>query len=241
MKKERRAYCERSERSFEERPAPPVVAAGSWWALGRHLLYCGDTSAGSAFEAALREVRPVLAFADPPYGAGVADWDAALVWDHDYLAEVCARVLVTPGQVNLDEFFRRVKMPYRWTLAGHVTNGMTRGKVGFANWIAALLFARSEVKVFLGGQDFYAFAISPRMTDGAPHKGRKPREFVGWLLSLYSASGDLVVDPFAGTGTTLIVAEELSRACVTGELDPSSCGAIIRRWESFSGGTAVEL
>lgn len=231
-------YCKRWEEPATSWPAPPTVEPGQWWRLGRHRLYCGDTSAGSTFAKALARVRPALAFADPPYGAGVAEWDEALVWNHDYLADVAERVLVTPGQVNLDDFCRRTSMPYRWTLAGHVTNGMTRGKIGFANWIAALLFARPEVKVFLGCQDHYAFAISPKMSDRAHHKGRKPREFVGWLLSLYSAQGDLVADPFAGTGTTLIVAEELGRTCITGEIDPASCGAIIRRWEAFAGATA---
>ena len=51
--------------------------------------------------------------------------------------------------------------------------------------------------------------------------------------------GALVVDPFLGSGSTLIAAEKVSRRCFGLELDPLYCDTIIRRWQNWSGQKAV--
>jgi DNA modification methylase len=231
------------ETKYTDWPPLPYVEEGQWWSLGQHKLFCGDTTSEGFRDALSRVPGGIgLAFADPPYGVNVDEWDGELFWDHDWLSDVADFVIVTPGTTHLDLFFReKTRMPYRWTFAGYITNGCGRGKTGFANWIPAVLFSRPEIKVYKGKQDHFTFPLRSNLTDACPHKGRKPREFVAWLVGLYGVQGKAVVDPFAGTGTTLIVCEELGFRCITGEISPEYCGRIIRRWESFTGETATPI
>jgi DNA modification methylase len=60
-------------------------------------------------------------------------------------------------------------------------------------------------------------------------------------INLMTGLKDLVVDPFGGSGTTLIAAEQLQRICYTMELDPVLCSAIIERWETLTGQKAKKL
>jgi len=67
----------------------------------------------------------------------------------------------------------------------------------------------------------------------------KPVALVERAIRNSSRKGDLVVDPFAGSGTTLIAAEKTGRHASLIELDPKYVDVIIRRWQDFTGETAV--
>ncbi len=67
------------------------------------------------------------------------------------------------------------------------------------------------------------------------HPTMKPVELVAKLLRNSSKRGDLVLDPFGGSGSTLIACEENSRRCCVMELEPYYCDQIVRRYLSFSG------
>ena len=54
-----------------------------------------------------------------------------------------------------------------------------------------------------------------------------------------SERGDLIYEPFCGSGTTLIAAETVGRRCSALELDPAYCDVIVRRWQEFMGKPAV--
>lgn len=67
------------------------------------------------------------------------------------------------------------------------------------------------------------------------HLTQKPVELARRALSCSSQAGDLVLDTFGGSGTTLIACEELERSCRMVELDPLYCDVIVERWEKFTG------
>lgn len=54
----------------------------------------------------------------------------------------------------------------------------------------------------------------------------------------HGAEGDVVYDPFLGSGTTLVAAEQLNRTCVGLEIDPAYCDVIVERWQNLTGGQA---
>lgn len=66
-------------------------------------------------------------------------------------------------------------------------------------------------------------------------------EFAGYYVGNFSNQGDIVLDTFGGTGTTMIACEQLNRKCRMMELDPYYCNVIIARWEKLTGQKAVKL
>ena len=73
------------------------------------------------------------------------------------------------------------------------------------------------------------------------HPTMKPVRLIGYLMSNSSKVGDIVLDTFGGSGTTLIAAEQLGRKCYMMELDPHYCDVIIARWEKMTGKEARKL
>jgi ParB-like chromosome segregation protein Spo0J len=235
VKEAERKEKEQAREQAEKHLAAPLkrsaqVSPGEWWQLGRHILFCGDTSTE---EFVSRMPKVPFAFADPPYNAGVAEWDEGFEWRHDWLIEKAQVVAVTPGISSIFDFARITKMPYKWSVACWIDNGMTRGALGFGNWIYAAIF--SDSSLHRNAQDFVRVSIKANESDNTVHKGRKPSEFIAWLIGLFTKRGDSVIDPFLGSGTTLLVAETMGRICYGGEINPEFCAEIIARWETMTG------
>jgi len=213
------------------------VQSGEWWQLGSHRLFCGDTST-TEFTDGLE--KAAFCFADPPYGAGKEGYnDSAFYWEHDYLIDLADVVVVTPGIVSIFDFAKKTQMPYLWSVACWLNNGMTRGAIGFGNWIYGAVFSRGSI--YRNSQDFFQIAISLADNDDTKHSTRKPAKYMVWIVELFTKPGELVIDPFAGSGQTLLVCEVSGRRCITGELDPMFCSEIIGRWQELTGNKAVKL
>ena len=73
------------------------------------------------------------------------------------------------------------------------------------------------------------------------HPTMKPLKLIGRHMLNSTRSKDAVLDPFGGSGTTLIVAEQLGRRCYMCELDPKFIDVIIKRWEDYTGLTAEKV
>lgn len=73
------------------------------------------------------------------------------------------------------------------------------------------------------------------------HPTMKPVSLVGKLMNNNSREGEIVLDLFGGSGTTLIAAEQLNRKCYMMELDPHYCDVIIARWEKLTGNKAERI
>ncbi len=205
-----------------------VVNEGDWWQLGRHKLYCGDTSKPEFYN---KIDGADFAFADPPYGADVAEWDEKFYWEHDWLIDKAPIVAVTPGIISVFEFARKTMMPYRWSMASWITNGMTRSDIGFGNWIYVSLFSKENESIYRQAQDIIRCTIDISTTNESSHRGRKPVEMMVAIMDLYCKKEGTVIDPFLGSGTSLFVAEKTNRSCIGGELSADYCKKIIERWE----------
>jgi DNA modification methylase len=69
----------------------------------------------------------------------------------------------------------------------------------------------------------------------------KPVELVARCVRNSSPEGGTVYDPFLGSGTTLIAAEQTGRICYGIEIDPRYCDVIVKRWENLTGKTAERV
>jgi len=63
--------------------------------------------------------------------------------------------------------------------------------------------------------------------------------FPGYCIPVWTTANEIVVDPFLGSGTTLIACEQLGRRCYGLEIEPKYVDVIVARWEQFTGRTAV--
>lgn len=71
------------------------------------------------------------------------------------------------------------------------------------------------------------------------HPTTKPVELFARAMRNSSREGELVLDPFSGSGTTLVAAEQLGRRCAAVEISPAYCDVIVERWQNLTGGKAV--
>lgn len=178
-----------------------------------------------------RDVLPVVGtvdavFADPPYGAGKAAWDDAMpVGWLDLLPAVTPVAAVTPGQRNLLAMPESVgDLRYRWTLAAVIANATVRGDLGFGNWVPVLLYARDGVSLYGPRQDTKTFSIRGEMPN---HPSPKPLAVMRWIVGCLP--GQSVLDPFAGSGSTLVAAKDLGRRAIGIEIEERYCEIAARR------------
>lgn len=94
---------------------------------------------------------------------------------------------------------------------------------------------RTNVWTYAGVNTFSA----TRMDDLASHPTVKPVALVADAIRDVSHRGEIVLDSFGGSGTTLIAAEKTGRAARLVEIDPSYCDVIIRRWQRLTGKQAT--
>lgn len=78
-------------------------------------------------------------------------------------------------------------------------------------------------------------------TKDADHPTMKPVRLFGYQMANSSRPGDIILDTFGGSGTTIVAAEQLGRKARLMELDPRYCDVIIARWEKLTGGKAVNI
>jgi len=194
-----------------------------WYKLGNQHLYYGS-NLEKQFIKYLPKCK--LAFADPPYNAGVDDWDKDFKWEQDYLQDVAEIVAVTPGGWNAFNFYRETNMIYVWEMCCWISNGMTHGKCGYANFIKTSIFGKGKVKI---PQDFFQITIKTSETEDTKHKGRKPYAYMWHIIDLFTSKKDCIVDPFAGSGTTLLMSEKMERVSYNAEIKKEHCLQIINR------------
>lgn len=204
------------------------VEPGDVWQLGRHTLHCCNSVNWEP------PVRAKMAFADPPYNAGVADWDKAFLWRHDWLEERADYVFVTPGTANLAVFSRTTEMRYRWTYTHWLCNAIASpNDWGISNTILVMLFSNLNSLRLEKYSDFHKAIVNMAENNATQHPGRKPSSLLVWLIEIVTQKGDVIIDPFLGSGTTLLAAEKLNRVCYGAELNPQYCQEIIARWQAL--------
>ena len=254
---------EAEEDQVSEPPADPVTRPGDLWLLGPHRLLCGDATVATDVERLLGKTVPHLMVTDPPYGvdydpgwrneAGVsatartgkvrndnrADWreawslfpgDVVYVWHAGVHARTVAESLEACGF--------RIRSQIVWAKPRFV---LGRGDYHWQHepcWYAVREGATGR---WQGARDqSTVWTIGPGDEDEATvHGTQKPVECMRRPILNNSTRGDAVYEPFCGSGTTLIAAENTGRVCLGIEIDPRYCDVVVGRWQKLTEGKAV--
>jgi hypothetical protein len=120
---------------------------------------------------------------------------------------------------------RFADLEYRWTLAIHLVNGMTRGKMGFGNWFPCVVYSRPDISLYREQSDAVDIAIG---TEEMPdHPSPKPLRAMSWIIDRFDAP--IIMDPFCGSGTTLRAAKNLGRRAIGIEIEEKYCEIAAKR------------
>ena len=142
---------------------------------------------------------------------------------------------IMPGVWNLGVMPQRLgPQSYRWMLAAYLSNGMTKGAVGFGNWIPALLYSREGVSLYKQDGDCKSFTVG--VNDKPDHPSPKPYRVMTWIVDRMPEG--VILDPFMGSGTTLSAAKRLGRKAIGIEREEKYCEIAARR---LSQGTLAEM
>ena len=100
---------------------------------------------------------------------------------------------------------------------------------------------KAYVKELLKNEPASTVIDEDKPARSAEHPTMKPVKLIAYLIRNSSRKGEIVLDVFGGSGTTLIACEQLGRRCYMEELDPKYCDVIIKRWEALTGQKAVRI
>jgi DNA modification methylase len=252
------------ENAVPEAPVEPITRPGDIWKLGDHRLICGDATKVDDVARLLDGARPHLMVTDPPYGvaydpawrneAGVSatrrtgkvanddrvDWrDAWALFPGDVAYVWHAAIHATTVAESLIACSFGIRAQIVWSKSRFA---LGRGDYHWQHepcWYAVRKGTRSH---WQGARDqSTVWSIAPAGNEDAAttHGTQKPVEALRRPIVNNSERGDLIYDPFAGSGTTLIAAETVGRVCLATELEPAYCDVTIERWQRFTGNKAV--
>jgi DNA modification methylase len=252
--------------ALAEASKEPRSTLGDLWALGEHRLLCGDATSAADVARVLGERHAAMAFTDPPYNVELGDHGGQQrgakrrPMANDALDPVAwatfVRAWAKPLLASVDGALYVCMSSKAWPVVsqilaeegGHWSDTIIWAKdrfvLGRADYQRAyepLWFGWREgsTHVWCGDRDQSDVWSIPRPADSPLHPTMKPLALMERAIANSSNRRGLVLDPFVGSGGTLIACERTDRACVAVELDPRYVDVAIARWERFSGETAV--
>ena len=215
------------------------VKPGELWHLGAHRILCGDSTNANDLARLLDGARADLCLTDPPYGIGESyeshdDTQENLRHMVDgFFGQARAAsdvVLLTPGNVNQ----RHYPKP-EWTLAWFVPAGTGSGPWGFSCWQPVLAYGKDPYLAAGKGCRPDALVMTESADNTLAHPCPKPVGVWSWLMERGSLDGALILDPFSGSGTSIIAAEKTGRRCCAIEIEPKYVQVAIERWQNVTG------
>jgi DNA modification methylase len=248
-------------------PRKPKTRPGHLYALGPHHLLCGDARSAADYRRLLDDQQSAILWTDPPYGVeyegktaerlsiagdgadGLSELLQASFAAVDSALRPGAPLYVCHPAGVLSLPFTQAFVEQGWSLRQSlvwVKDSMVLGRSDHHYKHEAILYGFKPGKGRLGrgGRGWYGgnaevsvFEV-PRPTSSPDHPTMKPPELIEAALRNSSRRREIVLDPFAGSGSTLVAAERTGRVARLIELDPRYCDVIVARWELLTGQTA---
>jgi DNA modification methylase len=243
----------------------PVSRPGDVWLLGGHRLLCGDATVAASYRTLLDGEPVDMVFTDPPYNVNYANSakdkmrgkDRAILNDnlgdgfYDFLlaaltptiAHCRGGIYVAMSSSELDVLQAAFRAAGgKWsTFIIWAKNTFTLGRADYQRQYEPILYGWPEgaQRHWCGDRDQGDVWSIKKPQKNDLHPTMKPVELVERAIRNSSRPGNMVLDPFGGSGTTLIAAEKSGRLARLIELDPKYVDVIVRRWQDWTGQQAT--
>lgn len=242
-----------------ELPSEPKTRLGDIWVIGRHKLMCGDATSEDVLKRLMGGDKADMYLTDPPYNVAYeGKTEDKLTIQNDSMEDSAFYQFLVDSFVAADSVMNEGAAFYVWhaDLEGYNFRGACRA----VEWELRECLIWNKNTMVLGRQDYqwkhepclygwkggaahnwYSDRKQTTVIDmnkpnrNAEHPTMKPVQLFAYLMENSSKPGDIVLDSFCGSGTTLIACEQMSRAARVLELDPKYCDVIVERYINLVG------
>ena len=244
----------------EEPPAEPVSERGEVYALGPHRLMCGDSTSAEDVAALLGGEKPDVFYGDPPYGMSLDPrydsmhsseghrdtgdrFEPVIGDDEPFDPQPIADLWGAAEEFWWGADYYRARLPEggSWVVWDKRSNdkGMDLDSVigsSFELCWSKVKHKRDIARVLWSGHH----GMQGGDTKSRVHPTQKPTDLAEWFFARWAPAGCVIVDPFLGSGTTLIAAAKTGRVCYGMEISPAYCDVIRKRWGDWARSAGVD-
>lgn len=250
-----------------ELPSEPKTRLGDIWMIGRHKLMCGDATSEDVLKRLVGGDKVDMYLTDPPYNVAYeGKTEDKLTIQNDSMEDSAFYQFLVDSFVAADSVMNEGAAFYIWHADSEGYN--FRGACRAVEWELRECLIWNKNTMVLGRQDYqwkhepclygwkggaahnwYSDRKQTTVIDmnkpnrNAEHPTMKPVQLFAYLMENSSKPGDIILDSFCGSGTTLIACEQMGRVARVLELDPKYCDVIVERYINLVGssdGVAVE-
>ena len=235
----------------EELKKPPVTKPGDVWTLGRHRLVCGDSTKPDAFDVLMNGNKANLVITDPPYNVNYEGTAGKIKNDNmenDTFYQFLLDAFLNTESVMADDAsiyvfhaeteglnFRKAFADAGFYLSGTCIwkkQSLVLGRSPYHWQHEPVLYGwkkKGKHQWYTGRKETTVWEFDKPKKNG-DHPTMKPIPLLAYPIMNSSMTGTIVLDPFGGSGSTLIACEQSDRSCYTIELDEKFCDVIVKRY-----------
>lgn len=233
---------------------PPISKLGEVYQLGRHRLMCGDATKIEDVEKLMNGQKADMVFTDPPYGVNIGDKSGREIIGDSSIEEmgkitkdafVNISLVIKDGAVYyvcspqggdmelMMMMMRDAGIKCRHQIIWKKDQAVfSMGRLDYDYIHEPILYGWKNNHNFYSKNEVSVWDI-PRPRNSKLHPTMKPITLVSKAIKNSSKEGDIVLDLFGGSGSTLIACEQTNRTCYMMEIDPSYCDIIRKRYAKF--------
>ena len=232
-------------------PETPITKQGDVWLLGKHRLVCGDGTLPETYKVLMEGKKANLVVTDPPYG--VSYQGAAGSIQNDSLADEEFMTFLLKAFKNMEanltddgsiyvfhadtkgHIFRKAFLDAGFYLSGvcqWVKQSLVLGRSPYQWQHEPVLYGwkkKGKHKWYAGRKETTVWKFD-RPTKSELHPTTKPVALVAYPIQNSSLTNSIVLEPFGGSGSTLIACEQTDRICFAIELDEKYADVIVKRF-----------
>lgn len=242
-----------------ELPSEPKTRLGDIWMIGRHKLMCGDATSEDVLKRLVGGDKVDMYLTDPPYNVAYeGKTEDKLTIQNDSMEDSAFYQFLVDSFVAADSVMNEGAAFYVWHADSEGYN--FRGACRAVEWELRECLIWNKNTMVLGRQDYqwkhepclygwkggaahnwYSDRKQTTVIDmnkpnrNAEHPTMKPVQLFAYLMENSSKPGDIILDSFCGSGTTLIACEQMGRVARVLELDPKYCDVIVERYINLVG------